>query len=94
MVTPTDLIKGYSLPALRSVIHTIIMIVCIQCDKMYGVENEGGSRMTGDGALGWLSALAEGPGPIYLRIVDALADARLFGIAMKALPGSLGVEPF
>lgn len=35
--------------------------------------------MIGDGELGWLSVLGEGPGPIYLRIVDALAVARSSG---------------
>lgn len=53
--------------------HTSIMIVRIQCDKMYG---EG---MNGENDLGWLSRLGEGPQPIYLRIVDALAAARSSG---------------
>ncbi len=35
--------------------------------------------MIGDSELGWLSDVGEGPGPIYLRIVDALADARSSG---------------
>ena len=35
--------------------------------------------MTGDGEFGWFSALGDGSGPIYLRIVDALADARSSG---------------
>ncbi|TPJ57662.1 PLP-dependent aminotransferase family protein [Mesorhizobium sp. B2-6-1] len=35
--------------------------------------------MTGDGDLGWLPASMEGSGHIYLRIVDALADARSSG---------------
>lgn len=35
--------------------------------------------MTGDGEFGWFSALGDGSGPIYLRIVDALADARSTG---------------
>lgn len=35
--------------------------------------------MTGDGEFGWFSGLGDGSGPIYLRIVDALADARSTG---------------
>lgn len=35
--------------------------------------------MIGDSELGWLSDVGEGPGPIYLRIADALADARSSG---------------
>ena len=35
--------------------------------------------MIGDSELGWLPVLGEGSGPIYLRIVNALADARSSG---------------
>ncbi|TIV91573.1 MAG: GntR family transcriptional regulator, partial [Mesorhizobium sp.] len=35
--------------------------------------------MNGENDLGWLSRLGEGPQPIYLRIVDALAAARSSG---------------
>ena len=35
--------------------------------------------MTGDSDPGWLPALGEGAGPIYLKIVDALAQARSSG---------------
>ncbi|CDX50885.1 Uncharacterized HTH-type transcriptional regulator RHOS4_30730 [Mesorhizobium plurifarium] len=35
--------------------------------------------MTGESDLGWLPALPAGPRPVYLKIVDALADARSNG---------------
>src|SRR5690349_14647987 len=33
----------------------------------------------GESDLGWLPVLGEGPRPVYLRIVDALSDARSSG---------------
>ncbi|MDX8535660.1 PLP-dependent aminotransferase family protein [Mesorhizobium sp. VK25A] len=35
--------------------------------------------MTGESELGWLPVLEAGPRPVYLKIVDALADARSSG---------------